>query len=117
MLRYFYGFKPEDAAKEPGIYFELKLFTVAGKHDVPQLTARSASKVRDWLDDHVKDNTFPQSRCGYLRQGASPRRGAASGGEVDMSSELGGADEEEGVQGDVAGSAGAVVGSIEGDCG
>ncbi|KAK5134196.1 hypothetical protein LTR08_006856 [Meristemomyces frigidus] len=60
LLRYFYGLKPHDAAKEPGIYFDLKLFAVAGKYDVPDLLAEAENEVQGWLAMNWQAPSFPQ---------------------------------------------------------
>ena len=59
MLRYCYGLKASDAVKEPGIYFDWKLFTVAGKDDISDLLAQCAINVRKHLQQHWTSQQFP----------------------------------------------------------
>ena len=60
MLRYFYGLKPHLAAKDPGIYFELKLFAVAGKYDVQGLLEECVAKVKAFLEVGWHTSSFSQ---------------------------------------------------------
>ena len=58
MLRYFYGLNPRKAATEPGVYFDLKLFTVAGKYVVVELFDEATKNVNDWLSANWRAPSF-----------------------------------------------------------
>lgn len=60
MLRHFYGLAPHTAAKDPGIIFDLRLFAVAGKYDVPALLDEAVKRVREYLEPRWQHKTFPQ---------------------------------------------------------
>lgn len=60
MLRYFYGRIPHSAVRQPGIYFDLKLFAVAGKYDVPCLLEEIVIKVKTYLRGAWNDSAFSQ---------------------------------------------------------
>ncbi|KAK4502265.1 hypothetical protein PRZ48_005690 [Zasmidium cellare] len=59
MLRHFYGLEARGAVTSPGIYFYLRLFTVASKYDVPTLLDEAVKAVKDALSDATKASWFP----------------------------------------------------------
>lgn len=59
MLRHIYGLDYRTAAIQPGPYFCLRTFAVAGKYDVPSLQEATIARMKEELEDlHKNPKSF-----------------------------------------------------------
>ncbi|KAK6391197.1 hypothetical protein LTR65_004656 [Meristemomyces frigidus] len=54
MLRYIYGLDPQQVALMPGAGFDMKLFAVAGKYEVPGLLEHTTANVKAWMEANLE---------------------------------------------------------------
>ncbi|KAF2162941.1 hypothetical protein M409DRAFT_57982 [Zasmidium cellare ATCC 36951] len=60
MLRHVYGLDASGAVTNPGVYFYLRLFTVASKYNVPTLLEEAVEAVEERLAPATSASWFPE---------------------------------------------------------
>lgn len=76
MLRHIYGLDPFEAVADPGIYFDFRLYDVAGKYLLPNLQEKATASAKKKLERKWNDTSFSDYVYSIYQQTA------AHGGEL-----------------------------------